>query len=189
MEIVGGLGGSQAAPDVRRLPYHGSHAEGLALTTYSADDGPRDESDLLELLIREDGGIRLTCGRGTDAFSRQDLPVGKPPMAVIPILVLELAYTVAALAGRLADQYGAYQGQWRLGLRMDRLRDAVPLDRLQYQARGPAGNRYTRDEYEHVTSSSTEQLVSAPEVVAERLVTRLLRALGVAGRYLPYKPR
>ena len=36
-------------------------------------------------------------------------------MAIIAMLVLGLTHLVAALAGRLAEEFGAYQGQWRLG--------------------------------------------------------------------------
>jgi hypothetical protein len=139
-------------------------------------------------VIREDGGIRLTCGRGTDVFPRPGFPPpDRPPMAVIAMLVLGLTHSVAALAGRLVDEYAAYQGQWRLGIRMDRLRGAAPLDLLQDPLRR-SGHPYTRDEYERVTSASTEELVNAPHAVAERLVAPLLRGLGSAPRYLPYKP-
>jgi hypothetical protein len=108
-------------------------------------------------------------------------------MFVIAMLVLGLAHFVAALAGRLADEYAAYQGQWRLGIRMDRLRGAVPLDLLQDPLRR-LGSPYTRDGYEKVISASTEELVNAPHAVAERLVAPLLRGLDIASRYLPYKP-
>jgi hypothetical protein len=176
------------SPDVHGLVDGVPRAEGLALISYSAEEGPRREQSLLELVVREDGGIRLTCGRGTDAFPPPGWsPSDRPPMAVIAILVLGLANSVAVLAGRLADAYTAYQGQWRLGIRMDRLRGAVPLDRLQ----GPlhrSGHPYSRDEYERVTSASTEELVNAPHAVAERLVAPLLRGLGIASRYLPYQP-
>jgi len=93
----------------------------------------------------------------------------------------------ADVVNRLVDEYAAYQGQWRLGIRMDRLRSAVPLDLLQDPLRR-LGNPYSRDEYEKVTSASTEELVNAPHAVAERLVAPLLRGLGIAPRYLPYKP-
>jgi hypothetical protein len=175
-------------PDVHRLLDRVPRAEGLALTSYSAEEGPRREQSLLELVLREDGGVRLTCGRGTDAVPQPGWsPEDRPPMAVIAMLVLGLAHSVAALAGRLADEHGAYQGQWRLGIRMDRLRSAVPLDLLQDPFRRP-GHPYSRDEYEWVTSASTAELVGAPHAVAERLVARLLRGLGVASRYLPYQP-
>jgi hypothetical protein len=187
---VGREGGSPTgfAPDVHRLLDRVPRAEGLALTSYSAEEGPRREQTLLELVVREDGGIRLTCGKGTDAFPPIGFPpADEPPTAVIAMLVLGLAHSVAALAGRLADEHAAYQGQWRLGIRMDRLRGAVPLDFLQDPFRR-LGNPYTRDDYERVTSASTEELVNAPHTVAERLVAPLLRGLGIAPRYLPYQP-
>ena len=70
------------------------------------------------------------------------------------MLVLGLTHSVVALAGRLADEYAGYQGQWRLGIRMDRLRGAVPLDLLEYLL-GRPGNPYSREEYKKVTSAST----------------------------------
>jgi hypothetical protein len=180
--------GIQIEPDVRQLPSASRRAEGWALTSYHPEDGIRSEVTLVELLIREDGGIRLTCGRGTDRLPGQPWePPGQPSMYVLPILVLGLAHSVAALAGRLGDAYAAYQGQWRLGIQIDRLDGAVPADYLQAFPHRP-GNPYSRPVYEKVTSAATEELVNAPHAVAERLVTPLLRGLGIAPRYLPYKP-
>ena len=103
------------------------------------------------------------------------------------MLVLGLTHFVVALAGRLADEYSGYQGQWQLGMRMDRLRGAVPLDLLQ-DLLSLAGNPYSREEYEKLTSASTEEMLDAPHAVAERLAAPLLRGLGIGSRYLPYKP-
>lgn len=176
-------------PDTHSLGYRIPRAEGMALTSYSAEEGPNREQSLLELVIREDGGVRLICGRGTLAFHRTGFwPEDKPPMAVIPMLVLGLTHSVAGLAGRLAAEFGAYQGQWRLGVRMDRLRGAAPLDFLQAGPFQAPGNPYSRDEYEKVTAASTEELVNAPHAVAERLLAQLLRGLGIARKYLPYQP-
>jgi hypothetical protein len=187
-QIVRDRGNAGFAPDVLRLSQHVRRAEGVALTSFDPEEGPLYEEGLFELVIREDGGIRLTCGRGTGFHGGAVLPLtGKPPLGVLPILVVGLTYAGAALAGRLADQYAAYQGQWRVGLRMDRLRGVVPVDRLVHGAFGP-GNPYSREEYEHVISATTEELVNVPEVVAGRVVERLLRGLGIAARYLPYKP-
>jgi Schlafen, AlbA_2 len=175
-------------PDSHGLLGRVPRAEGLALTSYSPEEGPGREQSLLELVIREDGGLRLICGRGTDTFPRSRFPPsGRPTMAVIVMLVLGLTHSVAALAGRLANEYAGYQGQWRLGIRMDRLRGAVPLDLLQDPLSQP-GNSYSRGEYEKVTSASTEELLSAPHAVTGRLVAPLLRGLGIGPRYLPYKP-
>jgi hypothetical protein len=131
-------------PDMHQLLDQMPRAEGLALISYSTEEGPGREQTLLELVIREDGGIRLTCGRGSDAFPRTGFsPSDRPPMFVIAMLVLGLTHPVTALAGRLADEYAAYQGQWRLGIRMDRLRGAVPLDLVQDPLRR-LGSPYTR---------------------------------------------
>ncbi len=179
--------GTQIEPDVRQLPSASRRAEGWALTSYFPEDGIRSEVTLVELVIREDGGIRLTCGRGTDMLPRQPFgSPGQPSVFIIPTLVLGFAHSLAALAGRLGDAYAAYQGQWRLGIRMDRLEGAAPADYLQ-DFRNRPGNSYSRYEYEKVTSATTEELINAPHAVAERLVAPLLRGLGIAPRYLPYK--
>jgi Schlafen, AlbA_2 len=180
--------GSGFEPDTHNLHYRIPRAEGMALTSYSAEDGPNREMSLLELVIREDGGIRLICGRGTDALPRTGVwREDKPQMIIIAMLVLGLTHSVAALAGRLADEFGGYQGQWRLGVRMDRLLGAVPLDVRDSPLGGP-GDPYSRDDYEKVTSASTEELSNAPHAVAERLLAQLLRGLGIAQKYLPYEP-
>jgi hypothetical protein len=172
-------------PDTHYLRHRIPRAEGMAISSYSAEDGPNSEESLLELVIREDGGIRLICGRGTSALRPGFWPEDRPRMAIIAMLVLGLTHFVAALAGRLADEFGAYQGQWLLGIRMDRLLGAVPL--LDVPFGGP-GNPYSRDDYEKVTSASTEELINAPHAVAERLLAQLLRGLGIAQKYLPYQP-
>jgi hypothetical protein len=61
------------------------------------------------------------------------------------------------------------------------------------QGQGPlhhrTGHAYTRDEYQRLTSASTEEMVTAPDAVAERLVAPLFRGLGIARLYLPSKAR
>ncbi len=176
------------APDTDYLRHRIPRAEGTALASYSAEDGPNSEVSLLELVVREDGGIRLICGRGTDALRGAGFwPGDKPPMGIIAMLLLGLTHSVAALAGRLADEFGAYQGQWRLGVRMDLLRGVVPLDIRDSPFGGP-GNPYSRDDYDKVTTASTEELANTPHAVAGRLLGQLLRGLGIAQKYLPYEP-
>ena len=69
---------------------------------------------------------------------------------------------------------------------MDRLNGAVPVDYLHDFLNRP-GNSYSRSDYEKITPATTEELINAPHAVAERLVAPLLRGLGIAPRYLPYK--
>lgn len=164
-------------------------AEGLALTSYSAEDGPYERA-LISLVVREDGGVRLTCGRSVDFFPQQGF-TNEPQPAVNPIIVLRLTYSLVAFAGQLADEHTAYQGQWRLGIRMDRLLGAVPIDYLRSVLDrvtfARPGNPYSQAVYERVTTASTEELINAPDAVVERLVAPLLRGLGVASLYLPMK--
>lgn len=192
-EIIGaivqerGNGITGFGPDIHRLSNQIPRAEGLSLTSYHPEDGLGREETLLELVIREDGGIRLTCGRGTDEDPRPRFsPSDRRSMLIYATLVLGLTHSAVALAGRLADEHAAYQGQWRLGIRMDRLRGALPADLVAGDPFHWIGNPYTRDEYEKTTSATTEELVNAPHAVTERLVAPLLRGLGIASRYLPF---
>jgi hypothetical protein len=170
-------------PRFQQLQWRIPRAEGHAFTTVSAGDRIY-EPGMLDLLVREDGGIRLIGGRGTDFGPGQTFGNTPPPRAVIAVVVLGLTQAFAALAGRLADHYAAYQGQWRLGVRIDKLRGVVPMDKLTAPG-NPPGHPYTRDEYERVTSAATEELVNAPYAVTERLLAPLLRGLGIAPQYLP----
>lgn len=176
-------------PDIRQFLGRVRRAEGLALTSYDVEDGPRSEYGMVELVVREDGGVRLTCGRGTDAARVGYNDPDQTQRVIFATIVLGLTYSAVAFAGLLADEHVAYQGQWRLGVRMDRLLGVVPADRLSgggFPFNQP-GNAYSRDEYERVTTAYTEDLVTDPHAVTERLVAPLLRGLGIAPLYLPMK--
>lgn len=172
-------GGSGFAPDLQDLQHRITRAEGRAFTTFSHEY--LYEKSMLDLLVREDGGIRLTCGRGTEP--RQGFSESGPlSPIVIPALVLGLAQSFLAFAGQIGDQHAAYQGQWRLGIRMDRLHGAQASDKAQ-DLLNWSGHRYTRDNYERVTTASTEQLVNTPKTVADQLVAPLLRGLDITTQY------
>src|SRR5260370_38098855 len=85
-------------PDVHGLLDRVPRAEGLALISYSAEEGPGREQSLLELVIREDGGLRLICGRGPDTSPRGGFPPpDPPPLVAIALPVLALSPSVAGL--------------------------------------------------------------------------------------------
>lgn len=180
-QIRAARGGSSIEPDLKNPPYQVTRAEGHAFTTVHHNQAPYEYS-MIDLLVREDGGIRLTCGRGTDLHRPNTFPVSDPIKIVVPAMVRGLSHSFVAFAGQLADQHAAYQGQWHLGIRMDRLRGALASDKVEDDFRN-AGHPYTRDDYERVTTATTEQLVNTPEAVADQLVMPLLRGLGVAARY------
>jgi hypothetical protein len=70
-------GGWQFEPKLHQLPWRIIRAEGQAFTKVSPGDRLY-ESGLLDLLIREDGELRLTCGRGTDFAGHGALPEPRP---------------------------------------------------------------------------------------------------------------
>lgn len=179
--------GSSFEPDLVSLPNRITRADGHAFTTVSPEYDAHEDS-MIDLLVREDGGIRLTCGRGTDLFRPQTYPESEPVRVVFPSLVLGLAHSLIAFAGQLADQHAAYQGQWQLGIRMNRLRGVLAWETARDLMRRP-GHPYTRDDYERTTTATTEQLVNTPRAVADQLVMPLLRGLGVAARYAATTPQ
>jgi hypothetical protein len=174
-------GGTAFEPDLVNLPHQFTRADGHAFTTVS-HEYETYESTMIDLLVREDGGIRLICGRGTDLWRPQGFPEGEPVPVVFPALVLGLTHSFVAFAGQLADQHAAYQGQWQLGIRMDRLRGARAWDKMQ-NLLTRSGPSYNRDDYERITTASTEQLVNTPRAIADQLVMPLLRGLDIAARY------
>jgi hypothetical protein len=176
--------GPHFVPQLRQLPYRIPQAEGLAFSTRSPG-GRISEVTMVELTIREGGGIGLICGRGSSVEQGAAFSGYEPPRELIAAIVWGMANAFAAFAGRLGDRYAAYQGQWRLGIRLDRLQGVLPADRLIGAPFNRAGHAYTRDEYERVASASTEELINSTNSVAERLVAPLFRGLGIAHLYLP----
>ncbi|RZU48826.1 hypothetical protein EV385_0551 [Krasilnikovia cinnamomea] len=165
------------APHLTHVTRPQRRADGVAFTSYRERDRII-ETDLLELVLREDGGVALTCGRGTDC-GRSD-----PERFVFPALVLGLTHCLLSLAGRLAEQVSGYQGQWAVGVLLDNLKDVSPWDGRSTW--GDMGVPYSRAEYELLATTTTEELVDDTALVVERLLGRLMRGLEVDGRYLPY---
>ncbi|MBM7774376.1 hypothetical protein JOD54_004580 [Actinokineospora baliensis] len=176
-------GGDGFEPDLRNLPNRIRRADGHAFTTLSHEYSV-GENSAIDLLVREDGGLRLTCGRGTDVLGSQFHTDEAPSPVVFPAMLVGLTRSFVGLTGELADRHAAYQGQWHLAIHMNRLRGVRPWNDL-HSGLGYPGHPYTRDQYERVTAATTDQLVTTPAAVADKLIAPLLRALGVAARHSP----
>ncbi|MEH1124834.1 AlbA family DNA-binding domain-containing protein [Micromonospora sp. CPCC 206061] len=176
------IGNNYFWPTIEVATRRSRRAEGVALTSYSGNDHIR-ESGMIDLLVKEDAGVSLICGRGTDVVKPDAM--ADPASVLQAVVVLGLTHSVLTLAGRLADHYAAYQGQWIVGVRLDRLKDVVPYEHV-LSLGGDFGNPYSRDEYERVTTTTTAELVDQAPAVVERLFGPLLRGLGIDSRYLPY---
>ncbi|MFG1849572.1 AlbA family DNA-binding domain-containing protein [Micromonospora carbonacea] len=173
--------GSTWAPTLRSASRVQRRADGAAFVSYDAPDRISEHS-LVELVLREDGGVALTCGRGTDTWSSH--AGADPERILIPVVVLGLTHSVLTMAGRLAQQFSGYQGQWSVGVLLDNLKGVGPYDgRLTW---GDMGSPYSRAEYEQLATTDTEELIENCAAVVERLLGKLMRSLGVDSRYLPY---
>lgn len=170
-----------------------SRSEGYAMVAGLHEVGRVREDSLLMLFVHDDGGIGLLCGRGVTQARARWRPLGstdEPPTyrVVIPALVLGLTYGALALAGDLADRFTGYRGPWHVGLRLDGLRQALAYDHVE-QGDEDTIHPYSdsEDTYERTTPCTTDQLLTQPAAITERLVGPLLRGLTIDKRYLPYK--
>jgi hypothetical protein len=136
------------------------------------------EESQLTCHIGEDGSVGLICGRGSDIVPPSVVTGSR---VVLPMLILALARDSLALTARLAESQSSYQGEWQVGLRMDRMRGVLPVDLLYW----PSGSRhpYTADEYLSIDTTTTLEMSEDPGSVVLRLTGRLLRSLGVESRY------
>jgi hypothetical protein len=90
-----------------------------------------------------------------------------------------------ALAGHLATEHTGYQGAWRVGAMVTKLRGLVPSQahsNLGFQRFLP----YPSDEYLVTSQTTTREMAEETPAVVGRLAKGLLRGLGVDGRFLPY---
>lgn len=167
-------------------------SDGFTSTQGIGDGGQIREASLLEVYVREDGTVSVLCGTGTAPARspwRRLGQTGEPPTrrVVLPDLVIGLTHSVLALAGDLADKHAEYQGRWRIGLRLDRLRGAFAYDHV-WQGDDDVIYPYDQDIYERTVSCSTQELLS-PTAVTEQLVGPLLRGLAIDRASLPHGAR
>ncbi|MEU4526104.1 ATP-binding protein [Amycolatopsis sp. NPDC024027] len=177
--MLGGIRAARGAdlvePDLVNLPQSFRRPQGTAFTTLSPDYRPYERS-ALDLEVREDGGVRLTCGAGVITETPERLR-HETTRVVYPGIVRGLTRSFVAFVGALSDEHAAYQGQWQLALRIDAMNDACSGDALRSFTQRVIP--YAGDSYERTTTATTEELVTAPADVAGRLVNTLLRSLGI----------
>ncbi len=180
-QISRGLGYSWS-PGLNDASRPQRRADGLAFT--SSYDHEIKEQSFVEVVVREDGGVALTCGRGTDSLRKPSYD-NNGYRVTFPPLLLGLTHSVLALVARLAVDVSGYQGQWSVGVLLDGMKGATAH-------RGNAGfhdgTPYSRAEYEQQTVTSTAELADDVPAVVQRLLGKLMRGLRVDGLHLPYSP-
>ena len=134
------------------------------------------EENLLDVELREDGGIRVVMGRMTAVWGSDPLPV------ILDGLAVAYARRLVHWATGMGDAID-YRGSWVLGLAATRLRSFRSAVWRQGMYAGGGNVTYDADEYREVTTSSYVEMTKEPWAVADRLVGRLLRGLGTQRIY------
>lgn len=155
---------------------HGTHAtSGDGRTLASQGDSLAWQDGLLEVEIRDDGGVRLLVGRMTDVWRDQDVRVIFDGLAVV------YSMRLAVWAARVAVETG-YRGSWRLGIHCTDLRGLQSFHASQ--AMSPSAmSAYSEASYREVTTATGDDLTDRPVAVSERLTGRLVWALGTDDIY------
>ena len=178
------------APAVRFRPTFGPsfnslgvwvpHPDGLAAASMATDAAAGDPQGFLLVLLADDGTVHVSApavrsyGRDPDA-----------PDVVFPGQLLEMLHSAVAVAEHLAAESTGYQGPWRVGVLVTRLRGVMPSQahsHMGFQRFAP----YPAEEYVAVRETTTGEMVEETPVVVERVAKGLLRGLGVDHRLLPY---
>jgi hypothetical protein len=148
--------------------------------TFEQSSPHTDEEDLLDIELREDGGIRVLMGRMTPEWPRG----GQTSRVIADGLAVAYALRVARWAEALGHKCG-YSGSWVFGMAATGLRglqsSAYGSGAFNYR-QGPA---YDVDSYRESTTATTLELKQQPWAVADRVVGRLLRGLATTSRYGP----
>lgn len=179
-------------PGLGMLQTMSRRAHGVALSSYvcggpgrtlqpTRGDAPPNQESMLDVEFREDGGIRFLAGRltaewGSRFSGGQEV---ERERVILDALAVTYGIRLAAWTALVGDASG-YRGQWVLGLHGTDLRG---LSSYRFRQNGigwsERGEAYDADDYRESTVASHLELTERPQIVAERLVGRLLRALGV----------
>jgi len=128
------------------------------------------EISLLDLEVREDGGLRLFCGGASHTLNRFD----KPLEIAMEMVILGLTKRLVMAATTIADSV-EFSGSWDLGIAI------IGLGGL-WSSRLVAGGSwdvtpFSDVDYRQTTRATQERLTQAPDLVVEELTGRLDRAL------------
>lgn len=171
---------AQWAPDISSAARVARTPLGWALRSWDGERAAaahQDESEVLELQVNENGGLRLFCARATDVFGRDGVVV------ILDSLVFGFVWRVTDWARAVAEQTG-FVGNWRFGIALTRIAGArSPLiTRAVFRARDAS---YEDDEYNAWTEATYAELAGDLVPIVERLVGRLNRALSNTSEPLP----
>jgi hypothetical protein len=151
------------APTARGIAFFSSDFENAARTK----DDPFEAGQIRVELI-ESGAVEVFCGRGTDTT------IDHPNGLVMDQLAVVWCSRVLGMVRRIGA-VASFAGSWDLGVGISGLKDKPALSRANIQGQRPP---FTEEAYLRVERATTEQIETDPTAVVERLIGRLLLALG-----------
>lgn len=174
-EIVDKAGRSVAAPDIATAGHRSRRAHGWAAHHYCISpertvrpngDHPAKEDHLIDIEVREDGGVRFFSGRATD--TRQDRDV------ILEAVIATAAWRTIQAAAAIAATC-SYFGNWHLGIAVNGLRGQVSHAATQDLFND--GSAYSEDIYRRSGTFTHDDLIAVTPALT-KLVAPLLRGLG-----------
>jgi hypothetical protein len=158
-----------------------SHADGLMVTSLRDSDPPqRRESFLVQLLLDDQGGTKVTSGAGTSSDTEGS------ELYIVPNYHLEVAHQMVSVSAAVLNEYAAYRGLWDIGVhatKLKGLKSTFALARGNY--RYPT-TPFQTENYTCTTSTNTDEMLATPQNVVERLYRRFTRGLGLDSTLFPY---
>ena len=151
-----------------------SRLDGWAVSTYQMGPDrrirpngtlPATENQLLDLEVRDNGGLRLFCGRASFEWSA----LGQVIFDLLIAILTRRMVRAATAVSEKAD----FQGEWHFGLAIRGIEGASI-------SRGPFGGLNPRrlDSYDETATASFDELETSPDDIARRLLARFFRAFG-----------
>ncbi len=157
-------------PTFQSINHITNHPDGFLLTSSVEPGSPYFEERLIQLVLGDDGGIRLVSGRAS--FERAtDINV------ISAEHVVELTHHTVHAAGRIAQAHLGFNGQWQVGVYLDRLAGKQSSRAAEYGGRRLPP--YPNPAFQTVITATTRELVEDTPAVVRRLLGRFLRGLGL----------
>lgn len=167
------------------LKHRVPHANGLMFTSLpeaAQHLGDDIERYMIQVLVEDTGGVRVTSGHGTSTRGQGS----EQQRCISPNYHLELAHETVGVAARTLATYTGYHGVWDLGVHATGLRglqSTYAIDKRNWQfTRRP----FQTDSYTSTTTAETAEMLSTPAAVVERLYKRFTRGLGLHHHLFPY---
>lgn len=175
-------GKPQFWPGFTALSYGVPHADGLMVSSLPGSrPAYQDESNLLQLLLDDSGGIRVTSGNGTRHWSG-----GGSSQCISPNYHLELAHQLVSVSAGILSTHAAYNGNWDIGVHATKLQGLKSTFAMSERNYRYSESPFQTEDYTSTISADTNEMLTTPQAVVERLYSRFTRGMGLDTVLFPY---